>query len=121
MKISEGLLCPFWGGGSYDSPRVRKVRCRLATKCGFWSGRLVGFCPDLRGSDGLCHKMWVMRCECRSMLLFIELATQVDLGWQDGLASSSPSLLALSNSKHWISRLVRTGNTELQQLRSANV
>jgi len=117
------------GGGSYDKlvdPRVRKVRCRLATKSG--SGVDVWFIlyradPDLRGQMGCVHEMGGEGVSPAALVYQIRRvdAQVVKCGpaMADALATSAPSdqnlfqELDISRGSSW--------QYELQQLRFANI
>ena len=128
-------------GGSYDDttsfvdPRVRKVRCRLATKCG--SGVDVWFVlyradPDLRGQTGCVHGMGGMGVSPAPLVYQIRRVdapvVKCGPGMVDVLASLTPlpstSLLAPSDQDIYQELDISRGSSwqyELQQLRFANI
>ena len=133
-------------GGSYNDttnfvdPRVRKVRCRLATKCG--SGVDVWFIlyradPDLRGQTECVHGMGGMGVSPAPLVYQIRRAdapvVKCGPGMVDVLASLTPlpsaslspsSLLAPSDQDIFQELDISRGSSwqyELQQLRFANI
>jgi PAS domain-containing protein len=131
-----------YGGGSYDDttnfvdPRVRKVRCRLSTKCG--SGVDVWFIlyradPDLRGQTECVHGMGGMGVSPAPLVYQIRRVdapvVKCGPGMVDVLTSLTPlplstSLLAPSNQDIFQELDISRGSSwqyELQQLRYANI
>ena len=125
-------------GGSYNDttnfvdPRVRKVRCRLATKCG--SGLDVWFIlyradPDLNGQTECVHEMGGMGVSPAPLVYQIRRVdapvVKCGPGMVDVLASFTPTSLSTPSDQDIFQELdISRGSSwqyELQQLRFANI